>query len=236
MDLHSDSIEQWQALSSRGFGGAGGIPRRTPIGQLVKSLISSRTRDAVSLAAYRSLRERFGSAAGIAAAPVAAVETVIARVTFADVKAPRLVEALRRIEAEHPDFRLDHLGDPPVPQALAELETLPGVGRKTAASVLNFSTLDRPVLVVDSHVARVIGRLAGVPADPVRISEAVTTAMPHWPAPAFVAFHVQLKRLGQTLCSWDVPRCEGCPLSAACATNPRPAPVGIERWPRSRDR
>ncbi|MDB5736906.1 MAG: endonuclease, partial [Sphingomonas bacterium] len=95
MDLHSDSIEQWQALSSRGFGGAGGIPRRTPIGQLVKSLISSRTRDAVSLAAYRSLRERFGSAAGIAAAPVAAVETVIARVTFADVKAPRLVETLR---------------------------------------------------------------------------------------------------------------------------------------------
>jgi endonuclease III len=193
------------------------IARRAPIGQLVKSLISSRTRDEVSLAALHRLKARFGSAAGIAAASVAAVEQAIAAVTFADVKAPRLVESLKRIGGEHPDFRLDHLGPLPIATALAELEQLPGVGRKTAASVLNFSTLRRPVLVVDTHVARVLGRL-GLAGDAVRISETVTAAMAAWPADRFVAFHVVLKRLGQSVCRWDRPHCRRCPLESLCCS------------------
>jgi endonuclease-3 len=193
------------------------IPLRRPVGQLVKSLISSRTRDEVSLEALHRLKTRFGSAAGIAAAPVAAVEQAIAAVTFADVKAIRLVDSLQRIEAEHPDFCLDHLGALSIAAALAELERLPGVGRKSAASVLNFSTLRRPVLVVDTHVARVLGRL-GLVGDAVRISESVTAAMTAWSADRFAVFHAILKRLGQTLCRWDRPHCHRCPLESLCRT------------------
>jgi endonuclease-3 len=185
-------------------------PLRTPIAQLVKSLISSRTRDDVSLEAFYRLKTRFGSAARIAAAPVRAVEQAIAAVTFADVKAVCLVDSLQQIEVEHPDFCLDHLGGHPIAAALAELERLPGVGRKTAASVLNFSTLRQPVLVVDTHVARVLGRL-GLIGDAVRISEIVTAAMTTWSADRFAVFHAMLKRLGQTLCRWDRPHCHGCP-------------------------
>jgi endonuclease-3 len=212
-----EQIDHWHSVASRRIGRVPTIPRRTPIGQLVKSLISSRTRDAVSLAAFHRLKARFGSSAGIAAAEPPAVEAVIAPVTFPDVKAARLVETLRLIGAEHPDFRLDHLAGLPIAEALADLERLPGVGRKTAASVLNFSTLRRPVFVVDTHVARVLGRL-GVAGDAVRISAIVTAEMTDWEADRFVEFHAQLKRLGQSICRWDVPRCYACPFASCCAT------------------
>ncbi len=73
--------------------------RRSASGQLVKSLISARTRDAVSTAAYRRLGVRYGSAAALARAEPRAVERLIGDVTFAGAKAVHLVAALRAIEA-----------------------------------------------------------------------------------------------------------------------------------------
>ena len=220
MAVDANRLEYWHAHAGYVAGDPIVVPRRRPIGQLVKSLISSRTRDAVSLAAYRDLRTRFGSAAGIAAAAPPAVEETIAAVTFADVKAARLIDTLRRIGATHGGYTLDHLGGMPIADALGELESLPGVGRKTAASVLNFSTLRRPVLVVDTHIARVLNRL-GVAGDARKLSEIVTAALPHWPADTFVSFHERLKRLGQVVCRWDVPDCRRCPLVSACDTAAR---------------
>ncbi|MEI9853028.1 MAG: hypothetical protein WDN24_21710 [Sphingomonas sp.] len=81
------------------------LPRRRPIGQLVKSLISGRTRDAVSLGAYRRLGKSFGSPARLAAAAPEAVRRTIADVTFAEAKAEWLVAALRRIGRERPTSR-----------------------------------------------------------------------------------------------------------------------------------
>lgn len=192
--------------------------RRRPIGQMIKSLISGRTRDAVSLAAYRRLAERFGSTAGIAAADPAVVERAIGDVSFADAKAVHLVAALRRIGREQPDFDLAFLGEMPVDTALAWLERLPGVARKVAASTLNASTLDRPVLIVDGHVLRVLTRLAFVPvgADYRVASEAATAAMTRWSGEDFLAFHILTKRLGQTLCRPVLPTCGRCPLRRDC--------------------
>ena len=211
-------IARWRATLDAAMGVVADPSRRTPVGQLVKSLISGRTRDEVSLAAYAALGRRFGSAAGIAAAPPGAIEEVLAAVTFPDVKAARLVEALRAIEAERGDLRLGFLSAWPMPDALGWLERLPGVGRKTSASVMNFSTIARPVLVVDTHVARVLARLGLGRADATALSERVTAAMPGWSADDFLTFHAQCKRLGQSVCRWDEPRCEACPLAAACDT------------------
>lgn len=221
-------IAGWRDALDRAWGPAPSPTRRTPVGQLVKSLISGRTRDAASVAAYRALRGRFGSAAGVAAADPAAVEAALAAVTFPDAKARHLVAALRAVGAERPDFRLDFLRDLPMADALAWLERLPGVGRKTAAAVMNFSTIDRPVLAADGHVARVLGRLGLGTADPARASERVTAAMPGWGAGDFRTFHVQLKRVGKTLCHPRAPDCPACPLRPLCATgraaSPGPAP------------
>lgn len=194
------------------------VPRRAPIGQLVKSSISARTRDAVSLAAYRRLGRHYATAAVLARATPAEVARVIDDVTFADTKASCLIAALRTIEATDDGFALAHLATRPLEQALDWLERLPGVGRKVAASTLNASTLARPVMIVDTHVLRVVQRLGlvGMAADYRAASETMTQALPHWRGDDFLAFHIALKRLGQQVCRWDVPECAACPLRTAC--------------------
>lgn len=194
--------------------------RRTPAGQLVKSLISGRTRDAVSLAAYRQLGACYGSLARLAAADHRVVAHTIAAVTFPEAKAAHLVQTLRAIAREEIDFRLDFLGNWPVGDALVWLERLPGVAGKVAASTLNASTLNRPVMIVDTHVLRVLVRLGFVDrrCDFGEASRAVTAAAPSWSGDDFLEFHILMKRLGQTVCRHDVPLCEACPLAADCPT------------------
>lgn len=192
--------------------------RRSPVGQLVKSMISARTRDAVSTAAYDRLVARYGGPAALARATAAEVARTIGEVKFAEAKAAHLVAALRRIATTDEGFALANLADLPLGDALAWLERLPGVARKVSASTLNASTLRRPVMIVDTHVLRVLQQLGFVPgtADYRAASEAVTAAMPNWTGDDFLGFHIALKHLGQTVCRWDKPDCAGCPLVADC--------------------
>jgi endonuclease-3 len=194
--------------------------RRSPIGQLVKSMISARTRDLVSTAAYDRLVAHYRGPLAIAKAAPADVAGIIRDVTFPDAKAEQLVTALREIAASDAGFALDHLAESPLGEALAWLERLPGVARKVSASTLNASMLGRPVMIVDTHVLRVLQRLGFVPttADYRTCSEAVTAAMPDWKGDDFLSFHIALKRLGQAVCRWDVPECAACPLAADCPT------------------
>lgn len=220
----ADDLVEWRARLARAHdslrGPAGRMPRRRPVGQLVKSLISSRTRDAVSLAAYRRLGSRWGNAAGLSRAVPREIETVIRDVTFADRKARQLPAALRMIGRERPDFRLDFLGRWSVPDALAWLERLPGVGRKVAAATLNASALRRPVLIVDSHVHRVCQRLGfvGPQATPAAVSERATAALAAWDGEDFLEMFVLMKRLGQHVCRFERPDCPACPLGPVCRT------------------
>lgn len=192
--------------------------RRRPVGQLVKSMISGRTRDKVSLAAYDRLVARYRSPRRVAHASPREIARCIRDVTFAGDKADYLVRTLRGIEAERPDFALDFLAEAPLDEALAWLERFPGVGRKVAAATLNASTLNRPVFIVDSHVLRIARRLGfvGAQAEAAAVSEAVTAAMPEWSGDDFLGFHVAMKRLGQTLCRPDTGDCARCPLAADC--------------------
>lgn len=213
-----DDLLRWQEALRPLLAASAPLPRRTPIGQLVKSMISGRTRDPVSLAAYEGLVAAFGTPARLLAAGQGEVLRRIGAVTHAEDKARYLIGALARIAAERGSFDLGFLRDPPLDAALAWLERLPGVGRKVAAATLNASTLDRPVLIVDSHVLRVLQRLGfvGKGAEAARASEAVTAAMPEWNGRAFLDFHIATKRLGQTLCRVEAPDCACCPLHADC--------------------
>jgi endonuclease III len=195
------------------------LPPRRPLDQLAKSMISGRTRDAVSQRAFDRLMTWCTSPARLADADAAQVEAAIAEVTFAADKASYLVAAMRRLRAGPFGFRLEALAAMPLGAALAFLETLPGVGRKVAASTLNASTLDLPVMIVDTHVLRVLRRLGavGAHADIRAASEAATAAMPEWRGVDFLAFHVGLKRLGQLVCRAEAPPlCGRCPLADAC--------------------
>jgi endonuclease-3 len=203
---------------------------RTPIGQLVKSLISNRTYDAVSLRAY----ERLIAAmcwTEMATAPADQLEALIGEVEFADVKARHLGRALRLVQAEHPDFDLRFLADLPESDALRWLERLPGVGRKVAASVLNFSTLHRPAFVIDTHVLRILRRLGivGPRATTAAAYDRVMGALAQWSATELTELHVQLKRLGQKVCRPQQPHCAACPLTGTCVMSPSPHTNGSRK-------
>ena len=215
-----DEIATWTTLLYARFGNLLDFPRRRPLAQLVKSLISARTRDDISLAVYRRLGARWPRSQDLAHADPAEIQAAIADVTFADEKAARLPAALRMIEAERPDMRLDFLADLPVPQALAWLERLPGVGRHVSAKTLNASTLGMRVFVVDTHVARVLSRLGftGAHATTAATSDLVTASAPFLDAEGLLQLYAQMKRLGQTICRLGEPDCLACPLSAHCRT------------------
>lgn len=200
------------------FGPVALTGRLAPINQLVKSLLGSRTRDEVSWRAYERLVGNYPRWSEAAAAETADLEAIIAGVTFADVKARRLKQALLGIAASAPDFDLSTLAGRPVDEALGWLERFPGVGRKVASATLNFSTLARPAFVIDTHILRVLRRLGFVrpSADTEAAYAAVMQAAAGWSADELVELHALLKKLGQTLCHAERAGCGACTLCGMC--------------------
>lgn len=218
-----DDLIRWQRALAPLLDTVEMASRRSPIGQLIKSMISGRTRDAVSLDAYDRLVATFGTPGRTLAAGPDAVLGCIVEVTFPEDKVRHVAETLHAISTERRGFDLAFLGQMRLGQALAWLERLPGVGRKVAASTLNASTLDRPVFIVDTHVLRVLHRLSFVrpQADAKEASELVTAAMPEWRGPDFLNFHVVMKLVGQLWCRPDLPDCASCPLHGDCPRRER---------------
>lgn len=189
-----------------------------PVEQLLKSIISSRTRDEISWPAFFRLVRRFPSWQAMADAPVEAIEAMIPDITRFKDRATDLLRTLRMIAAEKPDFDLGFLAGMPVEEAVAWLRRFPGVGPKVAAAVLNFSTLRRAAFVVDTHVLRVLRRqgFVGRGATIERAHRFVMEAVPDWTPQRLAELHVVLKKLGQIWCRHAEPNCGNCPLAATC--------------------
>lgn len=193
---------------------------RDPLSTLVRALLSHRTRNADSGAAFRALGERFKDWAHVRDAPVEEVERTIAGVTWPEAKAPRIQAVLRRItELRRGELSLDFLAGMSVPAARAWLERIPGVGPKTSASVLLFSSLRRAALPVDSHHHRVAVRLGLVDAS-VPVDEAHAVLEGQLPAsftPQDVYDNHEVLMLhGQRCCFHANPACERCPVYDLC--------------------
>lgn len=197
----------------------GDWPRLAPIGQLARSILAARAYAHDARLAYRDLIAHFPRWADIAEADPVDIEQVVAATSFPAVKARQLKAALAIVRRRQPDFDLSFLGKMHPPEALAWLEQLDGVGRKIAASVLNFSTLRRPVFVVDAHVLRVLVRLGhvGRNANTYDAYDFVMNQTADWTAEDYTELHVLLKMLGQKVCREDRPLCHACPLAHHCA-------------------
>ena len=203
--------------------------RRDPVSQLVRSMLGSRTYDAVSEAVFAQLRARFTPWSKLADARFDEVAPIVAPVTYAEDKAHRLIAALALVRRKAGALRLDFLEHWPLEEAMAWLQALPGVGQKVAASVLNFSTLGRRVFVVDGHVLRVAGRLglSGLQENADACREAVMEAAPDaWTSDDFMELHILMKRLGQTACRPAQPDCPACPVGEFCR---HPPPGSVRR-------
>ena len=187
-----------------------------PMSQLVDIILSHRTRDEQTAAAWRNLLQRFGSWEAVRDAPTAEVQETIANVNFPEVKAPRLQKIMREITEERGNLNLDFLCELPVAEAAVWLNRFDGVGPKTTACVLLFSCR-MPILPVDVHVHRTSIRL-GLIGKKVTAEAAHTllqALLPH-DARVIYNFHKGLLRLGQRICVYDTPRCNRCVLTDLC--------------------
>ncbi len=99
--------------------------------------------------------------------------------------------------------------DGQVPSAMADLVTLPGVGRKTA-NVVRSVAFGLPGLPVDTHVQRLSGRLGLTEeTDPVKVEMALNTMVP---AARRGAFSLRLILHGRAVCTARSPHCDRCLL------------------------
>lgn len=192
-----------------------------PLSELVSSLLSHRTRNADSGRAFKALRARWPDWAAVVEADVAEIETVIHGVTWPELKAPRIRAVLSRVAERHGALSLDFLGELSVEAARTWLEAIPGIGPKTSAAVLSFSTLRMPALPVDSHHHRVAQRtgLIGERVD-VGPSHAILRAQlpAEWSAQALYDNHEVMMLHGQRVCFHRSPACGGCVLLDLCPT------------------
>lgn len=193
---------------------------KDPLSELVSALLSHRTRNHQSGQAYRTLRAQFPTWEAVRDAPTAEVEAAIAAAQWPEQKAPRIQEALRIItERNHGDLTLDFLGEMSVTDARAWLESINGIGPKTSAATLLFSTLRLPALPVDSHHHRVAQRLALIPASmgPGPAHALLEAQLPaDWSAQQIYDNHEVLMLHGQRCCFFRNPACVRCPVFDLC--------------------
>jgi endonuclease-3 len=204
-----------------------------PLTQMIYSLLSARTKTPVSHQVMRELERSFKDSQGRHAgpgnweplrdAPVAEIERAIGIVTFPEQKAPQLKATLEGITARYGSLTLDFLAKYRTDKIRAWLEQFPGIGPRTSGAVVNFSTLRRRALCIDSHHLRVAQRLCLVPrADAATTEERLMRLVPEtWDAAMLDEHHSLVKLHAQTLCTFAEPKCEGCPLLKICPTGER---------------
>lgn len=185
-------------------------PGTTPYGVLVSEVMSQQTPVARVAPAWEEWMRRWPAPADLAAAPAADVLRVWGRLGYPR-RALRLIEAARAVVDRH---------DGELPDDLADLLALPGVGEYTAGAVLAFAH-GRRALVLDTNVRRVLARAVAGQALP---SPSLTRAererarslLPAGDSEA-AEWSVAVMELGALVCTARDPRCEECPWRRQCA-------------------
>jgi A/G-specific adenine glycosylase len=104
------------------------------------------------------------------------------------------------------------------PTDAATLETLPGIGRSTAAAIAALSSGERAA-ILDGNVKRVLARHRGIAGDPgtPAVEKAMwTLATRLLPRESVEAYTQGMMDLGATVCTRTRPRCDRCPVAGDC--------------------
>jgi endonuclease-3 len=100
-----------------------------------------------------------------------------------------------------------------VPRTREELQSLPGVGRKTANVILNVA-FGEPTIAVDTHIFRVANRTGLAPGKtPDAVEQALLACVP---PPYRQHAHHWLILLGRYVCTARAPKCSQCLVAAWC--------------------
>ncbi|MEQ9437831.1 MAG: endonuclease III [Cyclobacteriaceae bacterium] len=209
IDLALNRLEQQFGRQSR-------FSSKSPIHQLMATILSQRTNYENERKAFEQMWQRFGSWEGIMNAPTDELTEAIAPSNYPEVKAPRIKKILQQIYEERGNFDLQFLADLPIEEAMEWLMQFEGVGHKTTTFLLLF-TFRKPVLPVDTHVHRVSQRL-GIISQKTNQAKAHTVLLDLLPkdAPELLNYHKLFFKHGQQVCTWSYPRCRKCILTDIC--------------------
>jgi endonuclease-3 len=171
---------------------------------LVAVVLSAQATDVSVNKVTPALFAAFPTVHAFSAARPADVEPYIKSIGLFRNKAKNVVAAARAVVADFGGV---------VPSARELLETLPGVGKKSAA-VLVANCFGEPAIAVDTHVGRVARRLGLTKqTDPDRVEEELTAL---WPRDRLLQAHHTLIFQGRRVCDARKPRCSECPVAADC--------------------
>ena len=195
----------------------------SPFELLVAVMLSAHTTDRAVNAATRNLFPIAATPAAIVALGVEGVKPYIKPVGLYNTKAKNLVGLAQQL--------IDRHGGE-VPSARAELEALPGVGRKTANIILNM-VFGEVEIAVDTHIFRVANRTGLAPGRTPREVEQALTA--DTPAEYRKDAHHWLILLGRYVCIARKPKCPTCIIRDLCEyphkTRATPARAAPRRLP-----
>jgi endonuclease-3 len=177
---------------------------QNPLQLLVATILSAQSTDRRVNLVTPALFARYPDAAAYAGADREELEDLIRPTGFFRAKTSSLI-GLGQALVERFD------GD--VPGRLADLVTLPGVGRKTANVVLG-NAFDVPGITVDTHLGRLARRFGWTTeTDPDKVETEIAALIPRaeWTQMSHrVIWH------GRRCCHARKPACGACPLARLC--------------------
>ena len=176
----------------------------SPLQLLVATILSAQCTDVRVNMVTPQVFAAYPTAADLAAADRAELESMIESTGFFRAKSASLQGmAARLVEAY----------DGEVPGRLKDLVTLPGVGRKTANVVLG-NAFDVPGITVDTHFGRLSRRFGWTTAeDPVKVEAEVGSLFPR---SEWTVLSHRLIWHGRRVCHARTPACGACPLAQLC--------------------
>lgn len=176
-----------------------------PFHLLIAVILSAQCTDKRVNIVTPPLFEAFPTPEVMAVASPDYVYSFIKSISYPNNKAKNLVGMAKKIVN---DFQGE------VPQTREELESIPGVGRKTA-NVMMIVAFNKPAMPVDTHVFRVSNRI-GLTNNSKTPLETEKELLKYIPSRLLSKAHHWLILHGRYVCLARKPKCEECGLTAYC--------------------
>lgn len=204
LDERYERILEWFQINAAGA--ASELVFRNPFELLVAVVLSAQCTDKRVNMVTPALFEAYPDAGSMALASVDEIFGYISSISYPNNKA-RHLKGLAQALVERFDGE--------VPSDAESLQSLPGVGRKTA-NVMLAVAFDTPAMPVDTHVFRVAHRLGlvGKNVSTPLLTEKVLVA--HIPEKMLGDAHHWLLLHGRYVCTALKPKCDGCGLRPYC--------------------
>ena len=176
-----------------------------PFGLLVAVILSAQCTDKRVNMITPSLLVDFPSPEAMAAATPEVIFEYIRSVSYPNNKAKHLVGMAQKLMTDFGGI---------VPDDVDKLQTLPGVGRKTA-NVIASVIFDKPAMAVDTHVFRISERL-GLTTNSKNPLQTELELIKYIPPELIPKAHHWLILHGRYICVARKPKCEECGLKKWC--------------------